>query len=78
MWFVRARASKYSLCFRVDDDVPSRGLQDGRHGHGPPEQGSRMKPIYAQDRSALRSESPPFAGFYRVSAPVTSPKVPQP
>src|SRR3954447_17119410 len=35
-----------------------------------------MKPIYAQDRSALRSESPPFAGFYRVSAPLTSPKLP--
>src|SRR3954462_3568865 len=39
-------------------------------------QGSRMKPIYAQDRSALRSEGPPFAGFYRVSAPLTSPKLP--
>src|SRR3954452_20463895 len=35
-----------------------------------------MKPIYAQDRSALRSEGPPFAGFYRVSAPLTSPQLP--
>jgi ATPase subunit of ABC transporter with duplicated ATPase domains len=41
-------------------------------------QGSRMKPLYAQDRSAICSEVPPFAGFYRVSAPVTCPKVPQP
>src|SRR3954470_20941708 len=40
------------------------------------DQGSRMRPIYAQDRSALRSEGPPFAGFYRVSAPLTSPKLP--
>jgi hypothetical protein len=41
-------------------------------------QGSRMKHLYAQDRSAICSEVPPFAGFYRVSAPVTCPKVPQP
>ena len=41
-------------------------------------QGSRMKPIYAQDRSAIYLEIPPLAGFCRVSAPVTSPKVPQP
>jgi CheY-like chemotaxis protein len=39
---------------------------------------SRMKPLYAQDRSAICSEVPPFAGFYRVSAPVTFPKAPQP
>ncbi len=37
MGSVRARASKNSLCFRTDDDVPSRGFQDGQHGHGPPE-----------------------------------------
>ena len=40
-------------------------------------QGPRMKPIYASDRSEICSEIPPFAGFCRVSAPVTSPKVPQ-
>ena len=34
---VRARASKYSLCSRTCGDVPSRGFQDGQHGHGPPE-----------------------------------------
>src|SRR3954468_583851 len=31
---VRARASKYSLCSRTDDDVLSRSFQDGQHGHG--------------------------------------------
>src|SRR3954463_14226252 len=40
-------------------------------------QGSRMKPIDASDRSAICSETPPFAGFRRVSAPVPSPKGPQ-
>jgi hypothetical protein len=30
---VRARASKYNLCSRTDDDVLSRGFQDGQHGH---------------------------------------------
>src|SRR5215212_8798903 len=34
---VRARASKYSLCFRTCGDVQSRGFQDGQHGRGPPE-----------------------------------------
>src|SRR3982750_2586384 len=31
---VRARASKYNLCSRTDDDVRSRGFQDGQHRHG--------------------------------------------
>src|SRR3982750_2291896 len=31
---VRARASKYNLCSRTDDDVLSRSFQDGQHGHG--------------------------------------------
>ena len=35
---VRARASKYRLSFRADDDVPSRGLQDGLHGHAAAEE----------------------------------------
>src|SRR5829696_3732625 len=35
---VRARASKYSLCFRTCGDVPSRGFQDGQHGHGAAEE----------------------------------------
>src|SRR3954452_2784552 len=39
-------------------------------------QGKRMKPIYSYDRSAFCHETPPVAGFYRVSAPVTSPKGP--
>ena len=34
---VRARASKYSLCSRTDDDVLSRSFQDGQHGRSPPE-----------------------------------------
>src|SRR3954462_7280160 len=54
---------------------PRRAFQRGWFQKG---QGSRMKPLYAQDRSAICSEVPPFAGFYRVSAPVTFPKVPQP
>src|SRR3954447_10783466 len=33
-----------------------------------------MKPIDASDRSTICSESPPFAGFRRVLAPVPSPK----
>jgi hypothetical protein len=37
-----------------------------------------MKPIYAQGRSAICPEIPPATGFCRGSAPVTSPKVPQP
>src|SRR4051812_24899896 len=39
-------------------------------------QGSRMKPIYARDRSAICLEIPPLSGFCRVSAPLTSPKLP--
>src|SRR3954453_8013649 len=35
---VRARASKYSLCPRTDDDVLSRSFQDGQHGHGAAEE----------------------------------------
>src|SRR5215203_1256397 len=35
---VRARASKYSLCFRTCGDVPSRGFQDGQHRHGAAEE----------------------------------------
>jgi hypothetical protein len=34
---VRARASKYNLCFRMCGDIPSRGFQDGQHRHTPPE-----------------------------------------
>jgi len=30
---VRARASKYNLCSRTDDDGLSRGFQDGQHCH---------------------------------------------
>src|SRR3954447_2006611 len=41
-------------------------------------QGSRMKPLYASDRSVICAEIPPVAGFCSVSAPVTSPNVPQP
>jgi CubicO group peptidase (beta-lactamase class C family) len=51
------------------------GVDDGLAA--PDLQGPRMKPIYASDRSEICSEIPPFAGFCRVSAPVTSPKVPQ-
>src|SRR3954451_23732747 len=35
---VRARASKYNLCFRTCGDVPSRGFQDGQHRHGAAEE----------------------------------------
>ena len=35
---VRARASKYNLCSRTDDDVLSRGFQDGQHRHGAAEE----------------------------------------
>src|SRR4051812_8375281 len=38
MGSVRARASKCRLCSRTCGDVPSRGLQDGQHRHGPPEE----------------------------------------
>ena len=34
---VRARANKYSLCSQTCGAVPSRGLQDGQHGHTPAE-----------------------------------------
>src|SRR4051794_1953152 len=35
---VRAHASKYSLCFRTDDDLLSRGFQDGQHRHAAAEE----------------------------------------
>src|SRR4051794_17319702 len=35
---VRARASKYNLCSRTDDDVLSRSFQDGQHGHAAAEE----------------------------------------
>ena len=35
---VRARASKYNLCFRTCGDVPLRGFQDGQHRHGAAEE----------------------------------------
>ena len=35
---VSTRASKYSLCFRTGGNVPSRGFQDGQHGHGAAEE----------------------------------------
>src|SRR3954454_18029902 len=35
---VRARASKYNLYSRMDDDVLSRGLQHAQHGHGAAEE----------------------------------------
>src|SRR3954453_18004324 len=44
---------------------------EARWGTG---QGSRMKPIHPSDRPTICSETPPFAEFYRASAPVTSPK----
>ena len=34
----RARASKDNLRFQTDDDVPSRGFQDGQHRHGATEE----------------------------------------
>src|SRR3954451_15926963 len=36
--YVRARASKYNLCSRTDDDVLSRSFQDGQHRHGAAEE----------------------------------------
>jgi hypothetical protein len=36
--FVRARASKYSLCSRTGGDVPLRGFQHGQHRHGAAEE----------------------------------------
>src|SRR3954453_18454536 len=35
---VRSRASKYRLCSRTCGDVPSRGFQDGQHGHAAAEE----------------------------------------
>ena len=35
---VSTRASKYSLCSRTGGNVPSRGFQDGQHGHGAAEE----------------------------------------
>jgi len=35
---VSARANKYNLCSRMDDDLLSRGLQHAEHGHGAAEE----------------------------------------